>query len=805
METPHLPTTLPLLEENGHSLEHDMILGWVPKALQSSGPVPLKYWRKDLVCQGHFPTVYYGFCPNDSYSMHKQFKARDPSYSYDFDNPLSSAYDFISRKLNKIPDRRPFSGMAADCPEESLHFDSFFECGNLDRVVMVKSDEYDLYLRPDSNTGGNFQWFYFSVKHLCRRRTVRFNLVNLSRKRSLYSAGKQPFALQESEGEWKPVGENVVYGPSKLNRFIGGNRRYYCLTFDFLFNDPNDMYYFAELPPYSFTKQVQLLKNLQDQSNDGMTVRIDSLCQSLGGLEVPIVTVTDERFPSSSKQTLLIVGRVHPGEVIASSIIEGILRFICSADPDAVILRQRLEVRVVPILNPDGVVIGNSRTSFSGRDLNRNYIKPDPQTHVEIWALKELISMQRNKLFAFIDIHGHSTKKGSFLYGPQFAMHNDQYYLSRVVPKLMSEQTQIFRYFSCKFRVSKAKQRAARGVIAKEFKIPYVYTFENSFYYYLNEHRQTVVFTPQDYLFLGELLVKTLSEFDILLELDQIRLEDRSCIRTMKKGQKVERYERPLRPRLKRFTVLDTPKKLRTVAELIRQIKAEEPHLEVESSDSDTDSSEDEDDLPFFNQALSEMTLEVQDIFKKNTTPSIRVVDIASSSNRHEIKTSLEVRLPSLNHSPTPYYEESPDRARLASKVQVSRSSSISKHRINDRQPTRQVVASQTVLYPLHTRFEVASTPTAWISNSKNHTRSKKHKLTKFLCKLEPRVCLNTSAIPKTPIVSSQSCSLLKLPSHNPITATKSHGVLRGALKRDKNASIYSKFGPFPSLPLMFD
>lgn len=32
-----------------------------------------------------------------------------------------------------------------------LTFDSSFECGNLDRVVMVSPTEYDLYMRPDTN------------------------------------------------------------------------------------------------------------------------------------------------------------------------------------------------------------------------------------------------------------------------------------------------------------------------------------------------------------------------------------------------------------------------------------------------------------------------------------------------------------------------------------------------------------------------------------------------------------------------------------------------------------------------------
>lgn len=38
---------------------------------------------------------------------------------------------------------------------EILEFDSSFECGNLDKVVMVTPDEYDLYMRVDSNTKGH--------------------------------------------------------------------------------------------------------------------------------------------------------------------------------------------------------------------------------------------------------------------------------------------------------------------------------------------------------------------------------------------------------------------------------------------------------------------------------------------------------------------------------------------------------------------------------------------------------------------------------------------------------------------------
>lgn len=70
---------------------------------------------------------------------------------------------------------------------EELVFDSKFECGNLDKVVKVSDNTYDLYMRVDSNTKGHHQWFYFSVSNITHVRKVRFNIVNFTKKESLYT------------------------------------------------------------------------------------------------------------------------------------------------------------------------------------------------------------------------------------------------------------------------------------------------------------------------------------------------------------------------------------------------------------------------------------------------------------------------------------------------------------------------------------------------------------------------------------------------------------------------------------------
>jgi hypothetical protein len=92
-------------------------------------------------------------------------------------------------------------------------FDSCFEGGNLDIVVKVKKNEYDLYVRTDSNTRGHHQWFYFSAQANIKG-VVKFNIINLTQKESLYTQGMRIAVY--FEGEWHRGGENIKYKQSKL-------------------------------------------------------------------------------------------------------------------------------------------------------------------------------------------------------------------------------------------------------------------------------------------------------------------------------------------------------------------------------------------------------------------------------------------------------------------------------------------------------------------------------------------------------------------------------------------------------------
>lgn len=51
--------------------------------------------------------------------------------------------------------------------------------------------------------------------------------------------------------------------------------------------------------------------------------------------------------------------------------MEGAIDYIVSSEEGARLLRDKFVFKIIPMLNPDGVIIGNYRCSLSGQDLNR--------------------------------------------------------------------------------------------------------------------------------------------------------------------------------------------------------------------------------------------------------------------------------------------------------------------------------------------------------------------------------------------------------------------------------------------------
>jgi murein tripeptide amidase MpaA len=79
-----------------------------------------------------------------------------------------------------------------------------------------------------------------------------------------------------------------------------------------------------------------------------------------------------------AKKAIVISARVHPGEVVGSWMMKGVINFLTDTESmEAKLLRNKFIFKIIPMLNPDGVINGNYRCSLAGCDLNRRWKNPD--------------------------------------------------------------------------------------------------------------------------------------------------------------------------------------------------------------------------------------------------------------------------------------------------------------------------------------------------------------------------------------------------------------------------------------------
>lgn len=93
------------------------------------------------------------------------------------------------------------------------------------------------------------------------------------------------------------------------------------------------------------------------------------MCKSLAGNDVDMLIVTN--FSSTPEEiairkAIILTARVHPGESNASWMMKGIIDYLVSDDVKASFLRNTYVFKIIPMLNPDGVIVGNYRCSLVG-------------------------------------------------------------------------------------------------------------------------------------------------------------------------------------------------------------------------------------------------------------------------------------------------------------------------------------------------------------------------------------------------------------------------------------------------------
>ncbi len=350
-------------------------------------------------------------------------------------------------------------------------FSSNFDSGNCNLVKYIEPWNFELTTAHDCS-GTEYQthsktWFYFCVRGVPKNQRVKLIIRDLNNQKALFNHGHKPVVRRGHRGRWERLSGSVgLSGITKTSCSISFSHKF--------LGEANEPVYFAFSYPHSYTemlkKVIRIEKSLKTQEEKAVMLsetgkrrkrgrkaihfRKDCLALSLQGREIVLLTVTNYRvgedpaasmecvselkqqhhymFPTQflskkkpidypHKPIIFVSARVHPGETPASFSFNGFLDFILDAtDPRASRLRDNFVFKLVPMINPDGVALGFYRSNTLGLNLNRCYDCPLPSQAPGPAAIKTLLSHYAKRLYLYIDMHGHASKRGCFLYGNHF-------------------------------------------------------------------------------------------------------------------------------------------------------------------------------------------------------------------------------------------------------------------------------------------------------------------------------------------------------------------------------------------------
>ena len=391
----------------------------------------------------------------------------------------------------------PPSDEATFAASDNLTFDgSSFESANLAsaRLVNVNPNEYDLAIRSDTLNERHKVWFYFSVRGARAGQKAILNLVGYSKTKSLFREGMAPVVCSTGRPYWERMPANSIYYYRSPR-----HERQYVLSFPFCFERADETYFFAYCFPYTYSYLQRFLFALESKALPHFHREL--LCRTLQERRCDLVTISSPanlkldaairrgETPSTNgqqKHVVFISSRVHPGETPASFMMHGLLLFLTSDHPRARALREAVIIQVVPMLNPDGVFLGNYRCNSVGLDLNRQWHASIAGTAPTISAMRECARQyiehsEQFKLEMVLDMHAHSTCMNGFIFAnmPENPKDIDEV---AAFPRVLGLHCKDFSSSGCKFDTDPNKMGTGRRALSEILPNVHCYTLEVSMF-----------------------------------------------------------------------------------------------------------------------------------------------------------------------------------------------------------------------------------------------------------------------------------------------------------------------------------
>ena len=271
-----------------------------------------------------------------------------------------------------------------------MKISSNFDSGNIEAVSCESHSNIRLNIRKDTNSD-TFQWFYFRL-HGAEGFPCVIHIENAGK--ASYPEAWDDYNAYASYNRvtWFCVPTSYKNGVLTIEHTLEQNSVFYAFSTPYTYNQHLDMVSAAQRSPLCI---------------------LEFLGETVEGKDIDLLIVGE---PDEKKKKIWIIGRQHPGEPQAEWFIQGFIERILDAiDPVSKTLLSKAIFYIVPNMNIDGSIAGNLRVNAAGKNLNREWAKPDRETCPEVFFT--LKRMEETGVDLFLDIHADETLPYCFTSG----------------------------------------------------------------------------------------------------------------------------------------------------------------------------------------------------------------------------------------------------------------------------------------------------------------------------------------------------------------------------------------------------
>lgn len=268
--------------------------------------------------------------------------------------------------------------------ESKLQVDADIPGGN---IVVDRIEGDNIHLHQDlRDTAGDWFYWHFRVRGAAGR-TLTFHFSKDHRN----PIGVRGPAISTDGGKsWRWLGAQAVRGASFLHAFHPDAVEVrFCFAF-----------------PYLESNLQKFLRQFEKDPH----LNVQTLCQTRKGRNVELLLLG--RLDGKCQQRVALTCRHHCCEMMASYVLEGIIKEVLTDSEDGRWLRDNVEFFIVPMVDKDGVEEGDQGKNRKPHDHNRDY--QGKSIYASVQAIRErLPAWSAGKLRFALDLHCPAIRGGS--------------------------------------------------------------------------------------------------------------------------------------------------------------------------------------------------------------------------------------------------------------------------------------------------------------------------------------------------------------------------------------------------------